>query len=165
VKPPRGDDDGSIAPVVPIMVLALLLIGGLVIDGARDLNAHGDAQGYAEEAARAGATGIDTASAELKLDRSGGAHAVTTLVDDYCTKVRASDPRVTACGLDQPAFTDADEPDPTCNASVVQPLLVHTRVTMRINTSLLGILGVQTMTAAGTGKARPYEGTALDNVC
>ena len=160
-----GDDDGSIAPVVPIMVLALLLIGGLVIDGARDLNAHGDAQGYAEEAARAGASGIDTASTRLMLDRSGGAHAVTTLVDDFCTKVKASDPRVTDCGLDQPAFTDADEPSAACDAAVAQPLVVHTAVRLKIHTTLLGMVGLQEMTSSATARARPFQGTTEGNRC
>jgi Flp pilus assembly protein TadG len=159
------DDEGSIAPMIPLLILSLLLIGGLVIDGARDLNARGDAQGYAEEAARAGATGIDTASAQLKLDRGSGPHAVQTLVDSFCTAVKKSDARVTGCGPADTAYTDGDEPSADCDASVVQPLVVHTQVTMQIHTTLLGILGVQKMTATGTGKARPFEGTDPANAC
>ena len=38
---------------MPVVLLALFILGGLVVDGSRDLDARGDAQAYAEEAARA----------------------------------------------------------------------------------------------------------------
>ena len=84
----RRDDEGSIAPLFPVVVLALLMLGGLVVDGSRDLKARGTAQGYAEEAARAGATGIDPASDPLKLDTTGGATPglARTRVADYCAR-------------------------------------------------------------------------------
>ena len=66
----RRCDDGSITPLVPILVLAFLMLGGLVIDGSRDLNARSDAQAYAEEAARAGAGAVDLTSDVLALDRT-----------------------------------------------------------------------------------------------
>lgn len=165
----RRDDRGSIAPLIPPLMIALLLLGGLVIDGARDLNARGDAQGYAEEAARAGATGIDTKSALLQLDTSDSDTSARKRVADYCASVMASDPRVTACGLLQGGLDFTDDPDGTvsaaCQAVIIEPLIVNTRVTMKIGTTLLGMIGLQELTAVGTGKARPYQGTEQGNQC
>ena len=78
----------------------------------------------------------------------------------------STDLRVSACGLDSTnPFSNADVTDPDCKAVVVDPLVVNTVVRLQIDTTLMGIVGVTTMKASGTGKARPYEGTNKDNAC
>ena len=47
------DERGSLAPAVPVIAMFLLLLGGLGVDGSRQLNARGQAVAFAEEAARA----------------------------------------------------------------------------------------------------------------
>ncbi len=148
---------GSIIPLVPIVVLAFFMLGGLVIDGARDLNARGEAQAYAEEAARAGATAVDLTQPDLQLDRDLARQRVA----DFCAKVRQDNDAVTSCEIDpdQP-FT----PAVTCGGKRAD-IVVNTDVTTQIHTSLLGIVGLQTLTAGGKAKARPFEGTTAGDAC
>jgi Flp pilus assembly protein TadG len=155
----RGADGerGSILPLVPIVVLAFFMLGGLVIDGSRELNARGEAQAYAEEAARAGATAVDLTQAELQLDTG----LATQRVADFCTKIRQDNDAVTSCRLDpQHPFTTAT----TCDGKQAD-IVVNTQVTTTIGTTLLGLVGVGHLSAGGKAKARPYEGITADNAC
>lgn len=146
---------GSITPMVPVLALVFLVLGGLIIDGSRDLNARGEAQAYAEEAARAGANTVDLTSNVLKVDEGKASNAVTT----YCHDVERQNSAVTSCRF--LGVTDTT----TCNV-VQSPLVVHTAVTLRIRTSLLGIIpGLPDLTASGQAKARPYEGLTAANAC
>src|SRR3954453_21760870 len=87
-------DRGSILPLVPVLIIVLLLLGGLVVDAGRDLNARSQAQSYAEEAARAGATAVDPNQTDLTLLPALAGRRV----DAYCATVRAnSRDRVPGC--------------------------------------------------------------------
>lgn len=142
-------DRGSIAPMIPIMAMVLLILGGLVIDASRQLNERGQAVAYAEEAARAGAQGVALDQGTLTLDPSEVRKRVTT----YCNQI-ASNASVTSCQFEGITTNGANDP---------RPLVVNVRVTMQINATLLGIVGVTHLTATGTGKAHPVEGlTAAD---
>lgn len=163
MRRPHGDG-GSIAPLVPIVLFATLLLGGLVVDGSGDLNARSQAQAYAEEAARAGATAVDLSSANLTLVTGGGDGSVQQRVSAYCSALRRTDARVTSCELATPAITDAVDTGPGC-PSGPQPVVVNTRVRMQISTTLLGMIGVAHMSATGTAQARPYEGTSAADAC
>jgi Flp pilus assembly protein TadG len=149
-------DEGSIAPVVPAVIMVLLILGGLIVDGSRELNSRGRAQAYAEEAARAGANGVDLTRDPLALDPT----QVQTLVDGYCTSVKAADASVVSCGTDTPAITAAT----ACNTASAL-LVVHVVVTTRINTTLMGIVGLTAMTSTGRASARPYEGVTAATAC
>lgn len=138
------DQRGSIAPAIPVIGMILLLLGGLTIDGSRQLNARGAATAYAEEAARAGAQAIDTAEIDLVLDES----EVRARVGRYCRAVEAAGP-VTSCRFLGIEEVSSDDP---------RRLVVTTEVRTQISTTLLGMVGKQTLTATGTGRARPYEG-------
>lgn len=154
-----GRDRGSIAPLVPIVMLAFFLLGGLLVDGSRDLAARGDAQAYAEEAARAGATAVDPRSATLTLDTD----LATRRVRDYCDAIRARNRtvRVLECRLDPDRpFTQAT----TCGG-VTARIVVNTRVRLGIDTTLLDIAGIRSLSASGQAKARPFEGTNAGNAC
>lgn len=138
-------DRGSIAPAVPIVGLVLLLLGGLVIDASRQLNARGEAVAFAEEAARAGGQAIvlnDRGEVQLIADEVPG------LVADYCAIVLAS-PVVTRCEFVR--IEPAPEGTP-------RPFTVVAEVDMQIPASLLGMVGVTNLTASGSGRAEPAEG-------
>lgn len=141
----RGDG-GAIAPLVPIIAFVLLLLGGLVIDASRLLNARGRAVAFAEEAARAGASAIEEGQAVLEIDRD----AMLARIDAYCDAVRA-DPTggVTACAFRElRPVGDGD----------ARELVVEVEVRLTIPASLLGMIGVDTLRASAVGSARPFEG-------
>jgi Flp pilus assembly protein TadG len=136
-------------------MFVLLLLGGLVVDGSRQLNARGDARAYAEEAARAGATAIDTSSPGLTLDQQ----TAMLRVNAYChavmdTFVQHSNVTVTKCEAAPDEFT----PAPTCNNGE-QDIVVNTVVTVQTDNSLLGMIGIAHFSSTATASARPYEQT------
>ncbi|MFC6423115.1 pilus assembly protein TadG-related protein [Ornithinimicrobium tianjinense] len=134
---------GSILPIIPVMALALLMIAGLVIDASRQLNARGQAVAFAEEAARAGAQAVRNEQ-PLQLDPA----EARANVGDYCAGVLARG-YVTQCGVT--AIEPAAE-------GPARPLVVVVRVQTRIPATLLGMVGVRMLTAAGEGRAEPVEG-------
>lgn len=139
------DQRGSIAPAVPIIAMALLLLGGLGIDGSRQLNARGEAVAFAEEAARAGAQGIDLAASDLQLDPGLAEERVNT----YCDRVEQLG-QVESCAFLRIEPVSDDDP---------RMLVVVTRVTLKIDASLLAMIpGVDELSASATAHARPYEG-------
>jgi hypothetical protein len=138
------DERGSIAPAVPIIAMALLLLGGLGIDGSRQLNARGEAVAFAEEAARAGAQGIDIAASDLRLDPVLAKERVQT----YCDRVEKLG-QVESCHFVRIAPVSDDDP---------RMLVVVTDVKLKIQASLLSMVGVQELHASATAHARPYEG-------
>jgi Flp pilus assembly protein TadG len=158
------DDRGSIMPLVPIVLLAIMLLGALVVDGSNWLNERSEAQSYAEEAARAGATAVDLAAPDLTLVTDGGAKSAQQRVDDYCAALRNVNSTITSCKLASPAFTDATDDKPGC-PKTLPGIVVNTVVTMRVSTVLLGMVGLTDMTATGSAQARPFEGTSAATAC
>lgn len=140
----RREDRGSIAPAVPIVAMMILLLGGLVLDASRQLNARGRAVAYAEEAARAGASAIDLASNDLQLP----VDEVMARVSAYCAQVTGTDPSASCSpvGVEPVSATDT------------RPLIVHVRAQIKVRATLLGLVGVSELTASGDGRARPMEG-------
>jgi len=137
------DERGSLAPAVPVIAMMLLILGGLGVDGARQLNARGQAVAFAEEAARAGAQGVDIAADGLVLDPG----LARQRVEDYCAAVEAL------------GYVECDfvgfEP---VSAADHRMLVVVTEVHLQIDASLLGMVGVTTLRASAVARARPYEG-------
>jgi Flp pilus assembly protein TadG len=156
---------GSITPLVPIVILAFLVLGGLVIDGSRELNARGDAQAYAEEAARAGAGAVDPTSNDLALDPT----QVQKNVKTYCDTVTQQNQgqtqnRVTSCHLDTSKGVDGITATTTCDGKTAD-IVVNTVVTTDIKPSLLGIVGLTDLTATAHAQARPYQGITAADAC
>ena len=151
-------DRGSILPLVPVLIIVLLLLGGLVVDAGRQLNARSQAQSYAEEAARAGATAVDPASADLALLPDLARQRVAS----YCRTVRASSrDEVTGC-----SFVGISSTTTHCGGrDQVAAIVVEARVTMRIPTTLLGMVGLSELHATGDAHARPYEGITAADAC
>jgi hypothetical protein len=140
-----ADEAGSLAPAVPIIAMMLLLLGGLGIDGSRQLNARGEAVAYAEEASRAGAQSVDLSADQLQLLPTGDVRA---RVAKYCAAI-----------LKQQAVTDCHfvRIDPVSDSDP-RRLVVVTNVRLEVNATLLGIVGVRTLKASASARARPYEG-------
>lgn len=138
----RGER-GSIAPAVPIIALVLLLLGGLGIDGSRQLNARGEAVAFAEEAARAGAQAIDVNASDLRLDDAMVRDRVRTYCEDVAKRGEAE------CHFVRIEPVSKDDP---------RMLVVVTEASLSIKPSLLGIVHPGNLPAKATARARPYEG-------
>lgn len=150
----RTPDEGSIAPAIPVLALVLLLLAGLVVDASRQLSARGRAVAYAEEAARAGAAAIELDAPDLRLLPED---VVRERVNAYCRAAAAGgaplvDPENCYRGTTRVG-------DPQGRA-----LVVVTHVEIVQPTTLLGIVGVRELRAAGDGRARPFEGTTEEDV-
>ncbi|MFB9378854.1 pilus assembly protein TadG-related protein [Kineococcus gynurae] len=146
--PATAREDGSIGVAVPALALVLLLLAGLVVDSARQLDARGQAVGYAEEAARAGAAAVDLDSAELRLAPEA---EVRARVVAYCRDAVAAgapirDPDGCFRGIDAVGAGDPRRLVVQAHVDVVQPA------------SLLGLVGVRELHASGEGRARPVDG-------
>jgi Flp pilus assembly protein TadG len=158
----RTNDRGSILPLVPFIVIAVLILGGLIVDGSRDLNDHANAQSYAEEAARAGASATNFSTATLTLDQP----AAVARVNAYCHSIQAQLGSVyQSCGMDESkgpgGFTETTA---TCTGQA-SPIVVNVAVTLKFPTTLLDMIGVDSMTATGHASARPYEGLNAGSAC
>lgn len=136
---------GSITPFALIVSIALLALGGLVIDGGRVLNSKGRALAYAEEAARAGAQMIDPTEERAVLDPELAVRAAA----DYCATATQADSELVNC-----APTIVRSEDATGN--VVYQVVVAT--TIRTNTILRSLFGTQTQEASAQARAAPYQG-------
>jgi Flp pilus assembly protein TadG len=153
-----GEDRGALAPAVAVMLVALFILTGLVVDGSRYLDARSTAQAYAEEAARAGAMEVDLSQPALTLLSDND---VRQKIDDYCTQIERDSSRssttnavVTKCG---------GAPDLVTNSAAGHPIVVHAQVTVRITTWMLDIIGVNTFTATVDASAEPQEGVLTPN--
>jgi Putative Flp pilus-assembly TadE/G-like len=130
------DDDGALAPAVPIVAIMFLLLAGLVIDSSRQLTARARAVSYAEEAARAGASAVDPASDPLLINTDRAAQQVR----EYCALVEQRDAAL------------------SCAATSVTTHHVTVTASYTLPTGLLGIVGINTLHAKGEGEARPLIG-------
>ena len=134
---PRGER-GALTPAVLILAIMIFWLAGLVIDGARQLNARSRAIAYAQEAARAGASGINLNVQKVEFDPKD----VRARVDAYCAEAEANDDTIKQCGLSK-------EPD-------LNDLKVL--VVLENPTTFLSMLGIQTLTAKGEGEAHAEQG-------
>lgn len=140
----RRDETGSITPFVVIVSLAIILLAALVVDGGRQLNAKGRAIAYAQEAARAGAQGIDVADPRLDLVPDLALKAAR----EYCQQAMAADKQLVKCRAE---ITTIDDPSGSFNA-----VAVSTQV--RIQAILLGMIRKSVLNASGQALARPVSG-------
>ena len=133
----RGDAEaGALSIFVALCAVVLLALCGLVLDGGGRLRAIERADGLAQEAARAGGQQIDRAALlrgqGLRLDPA----AADAAAEEY---------------LDRNHITGV-------------PVATTTTVTVTVDTtyhtSLLGLIGLDTLTVHGVGKARLVPGVA-----
>jgi hypothetical protein len=132
-----------LTPAVVVMAVGLLLLGGLVTDGGRQLNAQMRAQATAEEAARAGAAALKPFEAAAVVDREGAYAAVGA----YCDQAADHDDTISTC---QVADVARDAGTDTWYVSV--------RVRTRIDALLFGIIGVHSLDSDATARASAVLG-------
>ncbi len=130
----RNDDSGRVTGFVVIVVTAVLLFAGLVLDGGLALAAKVRAIGEAQEAARAGAQEIDLAAYRAS------------------NSLRLVPGRASAAARDYLAAAGH-----TGTVSVAGNT-VNVTVTISQPTQLLGLAGIGSITVTGTGQAEPQRG-------
>lgn len=146
----RGADErGALTPAVIIIALGLLLLGGMVTDGGRQLNAKLRAQATAEEAARAGANMVHLERPKLPIDWPQAQRAVT----GFCDQAMAADSTITECEPVDYGYTGGE----------TDQGWVETRVTVEVSSLLFGIIGVDTLRAEVTARAYAQEGIFTSN--
>ena len=132
----RGDHAGQVTPLVVVIATALVLMGGLVVDGGVILAANRRAGAEAEAAARAGAQALDT-----DAYRRGEPARL-----DPAEAVRRAEEWVSRYGH-------------AGRAAVVGPDTVEVQVSFSQPLSILGIIGLGPVAVDGTGRARLVVGT------
>jgi hypothetical protein len=133
----REDQNGQVTAFVVILVMAVLLFSGLVLDGGLALAAKVRAIGEAQEAARSGAQEIDLVAYRADGTLRLMPQQASTAAHNY----------LTAAGH-------------TGTVSIVGNTVT---VSVRIHqpTQLLGLIGIGSITVTGTGKAQPQRGTTV----
>lgn len=130
----HGDQNGRVTAFVVVIVTAILLFAGLVLDGGLALAAKVRAVGEAQEAARAGAQEID-----LTAYRADGT-------------LRLAPQQATAAACSYLAAAGH-----TGTVSVAGNT-VNVTVTVSQPTQLLGLIGIGSITVTATGQAQPQRG-------
>ncbi len=128
-----GLQDGSISAFVVLLLVAILVLMGLVVDGGSALTAQQAASDEAQQAARAGAGALS-----VNALRSG------TLQLDSAAAVSAAEAFTVAAG----------HPGTASVSSGVVTVSVH----YRVPTSLLGLVGVNSLPVSATASAVDVEG-------
>jgi Flp pilus assembly protein TadG len=127
-------DQGATSVIVVLLATALFALGGLVFDGGRAITGRQRAANEAEQAARAGADAVS-----LDTLRGDGA-----LVLDSVRARAAAESYLAATG-------DTGRVE-------VTPTSVTVRVDVVVDTAILGIVGVNTLTVSNTASARAVRG-------
>jgi hypothetical protein len=130
----RADQEGRVTAFVVIMVTAILLFAGIVLDGGLALATKVRALGEAQEAARAGAQEID-----LAAYRADGT-------------LRLAPQQASAAARNYLAATGH-----TGTVSVAGNT-VNVTVTVNQSTQLLNVIGLDSITVTATGQAQPQRG-------
>jgi Flp pilus assembly protein TadG len=128
---PGRRDDGTVTAFVVVIVAAVVMFGGLILDAGGALADKTAAMGIAQEAARAGAQRLD-----LDAFRTSG--TVRLLPDEA---VAAAESYLTAAGVSGTATV-------TGNTVTVTVTVIH-------HDQLLGIVGLTSLTVTATGSAHP----------
>lgn len=128
------DEEGTVTVFVVILASAVLLFGGLVLDGGLALSAKIRALGEAQEAARAGAQAIDLGAYRA----NGSVHLLPdqarALAQNYLAAAGAS------------------------GTTQVEGTTVTVTVTTTYPTQLLTLAGLSSITLTSTGSAQPQRG-------
>jgi Putative Flp pilus-assembly TadE/G-like len=130
----REDELGRVTAFVVVIVTAVLLFAGLVLDGGLALAAKVRALGEAQEAARAGAQEID-----LVAYRTNGS-------------LRLAPQQASAAARSYVAATGH------AGTVSVAGNTVNVTVTISQSTQLLGLVGIGSIAVTATGQAQPQHG-------
>jgi Flp pilus assembly protein TadG len=132
----RDNERGSLSLMVVVLFAALMTVAGIVVDGGAKLTGDENTAAVAQEAARAGATSVD----------SSRAYATGAFVVDQQQAVAAAGAYLTAAGYGQYSVT-ADGADAI-------------RVVVHITepTRFLSLIGIDSFTCSGTAIASLVTG-------
>ncbi len=131
-----ASDEGVITAFAALILVALMALIGFVVDGGSALLAHQAAEVEAEQAARAGAGALSVDSL-----RSG-----TFQLDDQAAVVAAEH---FAAGAGHPA------------TAAVNNGVVTVRVSYRVPTAVLGMVGIRSLPVSATASAFDLEGVTV----
>jgi Flp pilus assembly protein TadG len=129
----RREDGGSVTAFAVLLLVALFVVMGMVLDGGSQVSAHQSAVDEAEQAARAGAGALSVDA--LRLD--------SIQLDDQ-QAISAAE-----------AFTVASG-HPGSATVVGQTVIVH--VQYRIPTAILGIVGITSLPVSASASAVDVSG-------
>jgi hypothetical protein len=125
----RDRGGGAVAVPVAVLLLALLAVAGLAVDGVRKAQLLASADAVAEEAARAGGQAVDLVGAQRGVARL--------------------DPAAARAAAQQ--YLDATD---TAGTVDVTGDRIHVDVTMSSPTVLLGLMGMDSLTATGSAEVQ-----------
>ena len=134
----HGREDGSVAAFLAVLAVALFALAGLVVDGGRALAEQQVAAADAEQAARAGAQAVSISSLRqglVQLDPSAAEQAATSFLD----------------GLGVSGVVTAHAGSVTVTVDVP------------VTTTILGIVGVRTITVHATATAVDLHGVTRED--
>ena len=132
----RYDEGGQVTGFIVVIVVALLALGGLVIDGGNTLAAKRRAIDDADGAARAGAQALDPA----QYRTAGSLAPITAQAEQAAQRYLARS------GHSGSARVEGDQ--------------IIVTVVIDQPTMLLRIVGVRSLTVTGTGAAHLVQGVA-----
>lgn len=142
----RGDR-GTLSLFVVMLVPAVVLMAGLLVDGGIALNARERAADVAQQAARAGANDLDVADLrDGNVQLAPGACGVAL---NFVPQYQGIGAQAVSC---QTGGTNR-EPVITVNAKVI----VHSQI--------LSLIGIGTFTETGSGSASPVCGITQGGQC
>lgn len=127
--PARERGGGAVSVPVTVLLLAMLAVAGLAVDGARKAQQVATADAVAEEAARTGAQAVDTAAAQ-RGDPRLDPPAARTAAQRY----------LSAAGATGTVTVTGDR--------------IKVDVALSTGTVLLGLVGVDIVTARGSAEVR-----------
>ncbi|RFU41558.1 pilus assembly protein [Actinomadura logoneensis] len=94
LRDPSGRDRGTITLYIVLFTPAVFVLAGLLLDGGRAIHARQRAADMAEQAARAGANQIDTATlrdtGRVQVDAQTACASASSLLGDYGQEVDGS---------------------------------------------------------------------------
>lgn len=132
----RSNERGSLSLMIVVLFAALAALAGIVVDGGAKLTGDENAAAVAQEAARAGATSVDTSRA----------YATGTFAVDEQQAVTAARGYLSAAGYYQY----------TVSADGAEAIRVTVRITEP--TRFLSLIGIDSFTCTGTAIASLVAG-------
>jgi Flp pilus assembly protein TadG len=143
----RGDR-GTLSLFVVMLVPAVVLMAGLLVDGGIAINAKERAADVAQQAARAGANDLNVT--DLRNGNVQLAPGACAVAEAFVPKYQGIGATPKGC---EPGVTGNGAPQITVQAQVV----VHSQI--------LSLIGLGTFTETGSGSASPVCGITEGNQC
>ena len=125
---------GEVSELAIVILVALFLVIGLVVDGGAKMNAAAEASATAQDAARVGAQPLESLPSDTQpaqLSASGAA----TAAESYLSQAGA-----------------------TGSARVIDPTTIEVTVTSSEDTVFLGLIGIHSVSATRTARVDLIQG-------